>query len=253
MTPLMDGRGGVLEVGLVERALELVRRNIPVTAVLEGDARRVERFACPMQAVREALVNALVHRDYLLAHMGMGVPRIIVRGMKEHNGTEPDPVAEHERFTVRVHARANAFRGRRALKITVVNLEHAMERRERVSVALGGLSLDFELFRAVDGRRLTPEQEALVDYAAFGRDGWPIKAGALGCWLSHRAIPADMIDNGPEVMAVLEDDIEPAPELPAVLEALERRPDSFGIVFLHRGRAPGGATARRATVTRTRA
>ncbi len=127
------------------------------------------------------------------------------------------------------------------MKIAVVNLEDAVERRRRVSAALEALALPFELCRAVDGRRLTPEQKALVDYAAFDRDGWPVKAGALGCWLSHRVLLEEMVRAGPEVMAVLEDDIDLAPELPAVLDALERAPDLFtggrGVIFLHRGRA----------------
>ena len=122
------------------------------------------------------------------------------------------------------------------MKIVVINLEDAVERRRRVSAALNALGLPFELFRAVDGRSLTPKQEALIDYAAFRRDGWPVRLGALGCWLSHRCLLADMVRNGPDVMAVLEDDIELAPELPAVLEALDRSAESFGIVFLHRGR-----------------
>ncbi len=123
------------------------------------------------------------------------------------------------------------------MKIVVVNLDHAAARRRRVSAALDELGLAFELFRAVDGRRLAPEQERLIDRDAFARQGWPMRAGALGCWLSHRAILAGMIDNGPEALAVLEDDIAPSPELPAVLDALERASGSFGIVFLHRGRA----------------
>ena len=122
------------------------------------------------------------------------------------------------------------------MKIVVVNLDHAAARRRRVSAALDELGLAFELFRAVDGRRLAPEQERLIDRDAFARQGWPMRAGALGCWLSHRAILAGMIDNGPEALAVLEDDIAPSPELPAVLDALERASGSFGIVFLHRGR-----------------
>ena len=44
-----------------------------------------------------------VMRDYgYLEHMGMGVPRKIVRGMMEHNGTDPDLEEEDERFTVRL-------------------------------------------------------------------------------------------------------------------------------------------------------
>ena len=47
-----------------------------------------------------------VMRDYgYLEHMGMGVPRKIVRGMLEHNGTEPDLVEDGERFIVRLWKR----------------------------------------------------------------------------------------------------------------------------------------------------
>ncbi len=159
MTPLMDANGGVVEAGLVEQALEFVRRNTPVTAVLEDGARRVERPTYPIEVIREAVVNALIHRDYLLAntdielvvyedrleivspgklpngitpermragtraarnqllkdimrdygyleHMGMGVPRKIIRGMKEHNQTDPDLIEEGERFVVRLFAHA---------------------------------------------------------------------------------------------------------------------------------------------------
>lgn len=157
MTPLMDESGSLLEAGLVEQALEFVRRNTPVTAVLADSAWRVEKPAYPDEVIREAVVNALIHRDYLLAntdielaiyedrleiispgrlpngitpermragkrasrnqllkdvmrdygyleHMGMGVPRKIIRGMKAHNGTDPDLIEEDERFTVRLFA-----------------------------------------------------------------------------------------------------------------------------------------------------
>ena len=155
MTPLMGTDGEILERGLVEQAWEFVRRNISVTATLEDGVRRVERLTYPVEAVRETVVNALIHRDYLLSntdielaiyrdrmevispgklpngitpermragtraarnqllkdvmrdygyleHMGMGVPRKIVRGMNEHNKTDPDLIEEGERFIVRL-------------------------------------------------------------------------------------------------------------------------------------------------------
>ncbi len=44
-------------------------------------------------------------RDYgYLEHMGMGIPRKIVLGMKAHNGSAPDLVEEEERFIIRLHA-----------------------------------------------------------------------------------------------------------------------------------------------------
>jgi ATP-dependent DNA helicase RecG len=155
ITPLLSGKG-LVENGLVEQAIAFVRRNTGVSAELVDGARRVEKPAYPDEAIREAVVNAVAHRDYLLSatdielsvyadrieiispgrlpngitpermkagcraarnqllkdvmrdfgyleHMGMGVPRKIVKGMLEHNGTEPDLVEDGERFIVRLH------------------------------------------------------------------------------------------------------------------------------------------------------
>jgi len=154
MTPLF-GTGGLVENGLVEQAVEFVRRNTEVSARLKDGSRREEQRSYPEEAVREVIVNALVHRDYLLSstdveisiyedrldvvspgrllngitpermkagcraarnqllkdvmrdfgyleHMGMGIPRKIVKGMLEHNGTQPDLVEDDERFVVRL-------------------------------------------------------------------------------------------------------------------------------------------------------
>lgn len=66
MTPLLDANNAVVENGLVEQALEFVRRNTPVTAVLDN-GRNIEKPSYPPEALREAVVNALIHRDYLLS------------------------------------------------------------------------------------------------------------------------------------------------------------------------------------------
>lgn len=154
IAPLLATDGALHEPGLVEQAMAFIRRNID-TVQLEDDVRRRERWDYPPEALRETIVNAIVHRDYSLSganieisiyadrlevispgrlpigitsdkvragcrrsrnefvkdvmrdygyleHMGMGVPRKIVRGMKEHNGTEPDLIEEGERFRVRL-------------------------------------------------------------------------------------------------------------------------------------------------------
>ena len=158
MTPLFNKAGDMLvEPGLVEQAVYFIRRNTRVIAVLEDGARRVEKWTYPEDAIREAIVNALIHRDYFLGntdielaiysdrleiispgrlpngvtpdrmrtgtravrnpilvnimnhykyleHLGMGVPRKIVQGMKEHNGTDPELFEKDERFIVRLFA-----------------------------------------------------------------------------------------------------------------------------------------------------
>jgi ATP-dependent DNA helicase RecG len=66
MTPLLGADGKLVENGLVEQALDFVRRNTPVTAVLDN-GRRIDRPAYPPEVLREGVVNALIHRDYLLS------------------------------------------------------------------------------------------------------------------------------------------------------------------------------------------
>ena len=62
LTPL-GGSGDLIEPGIVDRTWDFVRRNTTSTARLEG-AQRHERREYPEEALREVLVNALVHRDY---------------------------------------------------------------------------------------------------------------------------------------------------------------------------------------------
>ncbi|MCL2875269.1 MAG: putative DNA binding domain-containing protein [Betaproteobacteria bacterium] len=154
MTPLLNAADEIVDAGLVEQALAFVQRNTVVEGQLEeGGGRRENRSAYPHEAIRETIVNALVHRDYLLSgtdielaiyadrleitspgrlpngitpvrmlagcraarnqlikdvmrdyryleHSGMGVPRKIVKCMREHNGTQPRLIEDGERFTV---------------------------------------------------------------------------------------------------------------------------------------------------------
>jgi ATP-dependent DNA helicase RecG len=146
-----------VENGLAEQALDFARRNVANKTKLEGGIRRVETPGYPSEVLREIVVNALIHRDYLLTstdielaiysdrlevispgrlpnginparmltgcraarnqllkdvmrdygyleHMGMGIPRKVVRGMKDHNNTDPVLIEGEENFTVRLLA-----------------------------------------------------------------------------------------------------------------------------------------------------
>ncbi len=154
MVPLCAQDGSIVESGLVEQALDFIRRNTEPIAYLE-EGRRIDRPAYPEEVLRETVVNALAHRDYSIAgsdimiaiyadrlevqspgrlpntvtiegmkrglryarnqnlvnimrdyhyveFRGMGVREKIIPGMRKHNGTEPDFVAEEARFTVRL-------------------------------------------------------------------------------------------------------------------------------------------------------
>ena len=65
MVPL-GADDSLLESGVVDRAWDFVRRNTTPTARLEGP-RRVDRWDFPEEVVREAVGNAVVHRDYSIA------------------------------------------------------------------------------------------------------------------------------------------------------------------------------------------
>jgi len=155
LVSLFGANGTAVEAGVIKQALEFVRRNIGVTAWVDQGGRRQERWDYPLEAVREAVVNAVAHRDYTITvcdielsiyadrleiispgrlpntvtvekmragyraarnelikeilrdyryieATGLGVPRKIIKGMREHNGTDPDLVEEEDRFIVRL-------------------------------------------------------------------------------------------------------------------------------------------------------
>ena len=66
LTPLRAREGYLVESGMVDQAWDFVRRNTMPTAYLDGMVR-VDRWEYPERVVREAVVNALVHRDYSIA------------------------------------------------------------------------------------------------------------------------------------------------------------------------------------------
>ena len=49
---------------MLEEAVEFVRRNSRVNTSITAEGRRVDKTEYPLSAVREAVLNALVHRDY---------------------------------------------------------------------------------------------------------------------------------------------------------------------------------------------
>lgn len=56
-----------VEAGTIEQGIDFVRRNIEIRAWVDEGGQRQERWDYPLEAVREALVNAVAHRDYSIA------------------------------------------------------------------------------------------------------------------------------------------------------------------------------------------
>ena len=63
LTSTVSRRGSSLDSGVIDRTVDFVKRNMGSVAWLEGGRRRRKR-AFPISAVREAVVNAVAHRDY---------------------------------------------------------------------------------------------------------------------------------------------------------------------------------------------
>lgn len=49
---------------MLEAAVEFVRKNSRTKTIIDDNGRRIDRNEYPLKAVREAILNALVHRDY---------------------------------------------------------------------------------------------------------------------------------------------------------------------------------------------
>ena len=58
--------GRTVESGVLEGALDFVRRNTEIRAWIGDTGQRQERWDYPLETVREALVNAVAHRDYTI-------------------------------------------------------------------------------------------------------------------------------------------------------------------------------------------
>lgn len=65
LVSLLGRRGRPMEKGVIDRTVDFVAKNMGTTAWLEG-GRRHRRKALPLDAIREAVVNAAAHRDYTI-------------------------------------------------------------------------------------------------------------------------------------------------------------------------------------------
>ena len=122
------------------------------------------------------------------------------------------------------------------MRIVLINLERAAHRRAEMAREFDAVGLRYEVKSAIDGRRLSPDHLAQVDGEGRRRLGLrPQDNGSIACWLTHREVMRDLAANGPDMMAVFEDDARFTPELPEVLKVLETRPFDFDLVSLYRG------------------
>ncbi|HLC55033.1 MAG TPA: ATP-binding protein, partial [Candidatus Nanoarchaeia archaeon] len=51
-------------VEAIERSLSFVKNHLPISFEIKSTAKREEKFQYPLEVIREAIVNAVAHRDY---------------------------------------------------------------------------------------------------------------------------------------------------------------------------------------------
>ena len=65
LVSLLSAQKTAVDKGVIDRAVDFAARNLATEAWLDG-GRRLRRKVLPLEAVREAVVNAVAHRDYTL-------------------------------------------------------------------------------------------------------------------------------------------------------------------------------------------
>ncbi|MBS0355641.1 MAG: glycosyltransferase family 25 protein [Proteobacteria bacterium] len=99
------------------------------------------------------------------------------------------------------------------MKIFVLNLERAVERRALMQQRLAELGLEAEFLPAIDGARV---DRGSLPAGAEQR----LSNGELGCYLSHRRSWEIVVERGLALAVVLEDDVVLSPELPRVIAGI---------------------------------
>jgi len=111
------------------------------------------------------------------------------------------------------------------MEVFVINLPEDTARREATEQQLRELGLSYEIFPAINGKCLPPEERAgCYNETKFIRNmGWPAGGGELGCALSHIGIYRLVRERSIPHALILEDDVWLNPNLPQILQAIEQK------------------------------
>jgi glycosyl transferase family 25 len=121
--------------------------------------------------------------------------------------------------------------------VWVISLERSLARRHAISLHLTALGVPFRFFPAIDGNALSPEETAKSYNAEAGKRllGRALTPGEIGCALSHLELYRHQIRLGLDEVLVLEDDVEPRPSFPEILERRHLLPHDWELINFCRG------------------
>lgn len=109
------------------------------------------------------------------------------------------------------------------MRIFVISLKDAVQRRASMTGQLSSLGLDFEFQDAILGKALSAVKvKELVDQTmAYRYEGFQLTPGEIGCALSHLAVYRRIIDEKIPYALVFEDDVAIRPELASLVAAID--------------------------------
>ncbi len=116
--------------------------------------------------------------------------------------------------------------------VYVISLEHATERQKKIKKSLDGMGVNFEFWRATDGKNIRSDEIDIIGEDRLKEYKRRLHIGALGCLLSHYRIYQDMLSNSIGQALILEDDAELHSEFNKILEDILRSSNSWNLLHL---------------------
>ena len=103
------------------------------------------------------------------------------------------------------------------MRVFVINLDRRVDRLAAISLVLSKIGLEFDRVSAVDGQQVNLSDVARP-WLAKWYIGRRLATGAVGCFLSHRKIWQEMLENNISQALILEDDAALVDWDPRILE-----------------------------------
>lgn len=117
--------------------------------------------------------------------------------------------------------------------IFVINLERSSDRRESIASQLASIGIDFEIFPATDGTKLSESELAKYDEQyVSGQIARPMSPSEVGCYLSHTRLWRKIVEEDIPWAVVLEDDLDIHDGLTDILAAIDKLPFEWDFIRL---------------------
>lgn len=132
------------------------------------------------------------------------------------------------------NAQHNSEDWQKSTKAVVVTLRRSTSRAANVQTILKRCPLACEIWDATDGAQLDPGFVSEVYQPKLHRPNYPfrLRAGEIGCYLSHRNIWQKMVEQSIDRLLVVEDDIAFLPSFKLALQhAITEAPDGSYVQF----------------------